>query len=128
MPQKQPVIAIVENDVSLQKALARLLHAVGWQVVTFSSAEAFLQAGLQEPPHCLVLDVWLPGMTGVELLEHFVARGITLPVVIITGRDNLQMRIRAMQAGAVAYLLKPLDEHDLLGAIQRAPGQEASEG
>jgi FixJ family two-component response regulator len=120
MSQTQPVVAIVDDDVSIQRAMGRLLYAAGWHAVTFSSAEAFLQTGMQASPDCLVLDVWLPGMTGVELLEHLVATGSTLPAVMITGRNDLQMRMRAMQAGAVAYLLKPLDGHELLQALQEA--------
>jgi FixJ family two-component response regulator len=120
MSQTQPVVAIVDDDVSIQRALRRLLYAEGWHAVTFSSAEAFLQTGMQASPDCLVLDVWLPGMTGVELLEHLVATGSTLLAVILTGRDDLQMRMRAMQARAVAYLLKPLDGRDLLQALQEA--------
>jgi FixJ family two-component response regulator len=103
-----------------------LLHAAGWKAVAFVSAEAFLQAGLQEPPHCVVLDVRLPGMTGLELLEHFVAAGITLPVILITAHDDVQVRMRAAQAGVSAYLRKPVDEQDLLQAIRRALGLEAS--
>jgi FixJ family two-component response regulator len=118
MSQTQPVVAIVDDDVSILRALGRLLYAEGWSAVTFSSAEAFLQTGMQAAPDCLVLDVWLPGMTGIELLEHLVATGSTLPAVIITGRDDLQMRMRAMQAGAAAYLLKPLDGQALLQALQ----------
>jgi len=120
MSQTQPVVAIVEDDVAIQRALARLLHVSGWHAVTFPSAEAFLQTGIQASPVCLVLDLWLPGMTGVELLEHLAATGSTLPSVIITGRDDLQMRMRAMRAGAVAYLLKPLDGEDLLQALKGA--------
>jgi FixJ family two-component response regulator len=75
---------------------------------------------MQALPDCAVFDVWLPGMTGVELLEHVVATGSTLPAVIITARDDLQMRMRAMQAGAVAYLLKPLDGEELLQALREA--------
>jgi FixJ family two-component response regulator len=120
MLQTQPVVAIVDDDESIQRALTRLLYAAGWQVVTFTSAEAFLQTGLQASPDCLVLDVWLPGMTGVELLEHLAATGSTRPAVIITARDDLQMRMRAMQAGAVAYLLKPLEGQELLQALQEA--------
>ena len=70
MSQTQPVVAIVDDDVSILRALGRLLYSMGWHAVTFSSAEAFLQTGMQTFPDCLVLDVWLPGMTGVELLEH----------------------------------------------------------
>ena len=120
MSQTQPVVAIVDDDVSILRALGRLLYSMGWHSVTFSSAEAFLQTGMQASPDCLVLDVWLPGMTGVELLEHLAATGSTLPAVIITGRDDLQMRMRAMQARAAAYLLKPLDGQDLLQALQEA--------
>jgi two-component system, LuxR family, response regulator FixJ len=125
--QTPPVIAIVEDDTLLRRALARLLHAVGWHTVTFASAEAFLRTGLQSPPQCLVLDVRLPGMSGVELVEHFVDTGLTLPVVIITGYDDIQIRLRAMGGGVVAYLQKPVDAQDLLRAIERAMEQEASE-
>jgi FixJ family two-component response regulator len=124
VPQTSPIIAIVEDDASLRRALARLLHAVGWHTVTFASAEAFLQTGLQSPPQCLVLDVRLPGMSGVELVEHFVATGLALPVIVITGHDDIQIRLRAKRAGVVAYLPKPVDEQDLLRAIERALGQK----
>jgi FixJ family two-component response regulator len=120
MSQTQPVVAIVDDDVSIQRALARLLYTAGWHAITFSSAEAFLQTSMQASLDCVVCDVWLPGMTGVELLEHVVATGSTLPAVIITARDDLQMRMRAMQAGAVAYLLKPLDGEELLQALREA--------
>ena len=127
MPPTPPVIAIVDDNASLRRALARLLRAVGWQAVTFASAEAFLQADLQRSLDCLVLDVWLPGMSGVALLEHLGALGSTLPVILITGREDVQMRLRAAQTGAVAYLRKPLDEQDFLQALQRALKQKASE-
>ena len=120
MLPSQPVVAIVDDDVSIQRALTRLLYTVSLRAVAFTSAEAFLQTGMQAALDCLVLDVWLPGMTGIELLEHLVAMGSTLPVVIITGRDDLQIRMRAIQAGAVAYFLKPLDELEFLQAIQEA--------
>jgi FixJ family two-component response regulator len=127
MQQIKPVIAIVDDDPSICRALSRLLQAVGWQTVTFGSAEAFLQTGLQEPPHCLVLDVRLPGMTGPELLDRLMANGISFPVIIITVHDDAQVRIRVIRAGAVAYLRKPFDEKDFLQAIQRALGLEVSE-
>ena len=127
MPQQLPVVAIVEDDASLRRALTRLLHAMGWQAVTFASAEAFLQADPQPSLNCLVLDVWLPGMSGVALLEHLVAVGRKLPTVIITGREDVQMRHRASQLGAIAYLRKPLDELDLRLALQRALTQKPSD-
>ena len=127
MPQMPSTVAIVDNDASLRRALARLLRTIGWQTVTFDSAEAFLHADSQMLLDCLVLDVWLPGMSGVALLEHLVTLGSTLPVILITGRDDVQMRLRAAQMGVVAYLRKPLDNQDLLLALQRALEQKASE-
>jgi FixJ family two-component response regulator len=83
---------------------------------------------MQASPGCLILDVWLHGMIGVELLEYLAATGSTLPAVLITGRDDLQMRMRAMQAGAVAYLRKPLDGQEFLQALQEAlHGQRLSD-
>ena len=120
MAQPQPVIAIVDDDVAIQRALVRLLATAGWQAVPFPSAEAFLQTGLPAGPDCLVLDVWLPGMTGVDLLEHLAATGRRLPAVLMTARDDLQMRLRALQAGAVAYVRKPMDGLELLQTLQAA--------
>jgi FixJ family two-component response regulator len=127
VPQTPPVIAIVDDDASLRRALARLLRVVGYETVTFASAEAFLQDGLQMSPDCLVLDVWLPGISGVALLEYLVSLGSSLPVILITGREDIQTRLLAGQMGVVAYLRKPLDERDLLQALQRALGRKVSE-
>jgi FixJ family two-component response regulator len=127
MPQTPPVIVVVDDDASLRRALARLLRVVGYEVVTFASAEAFLQTGLQMSSNCLVLDVWLSGMSGVALLEHLVSLGSSLPVILITGREDIQIHLRAVRLGVVAYLHKPLDEQSLLKALQRALGQKLSE-
>ena len=126
MPQMPPIVAIVDDDASLRSALARLLRTAGWRTVTFASAEAFLHTDPQMPLDCLVLDIWLPGMNGVALLEHLGTLGSTLPVILITGRDDVQMRRHAAQLGAVAYLPKPLDEQDLLLALQRGLEQTAA--
>jgi FixJ family two-component response regulator len=122
----QPVIAIVDDDPAICRALSRLLQTVGWQAVAFSSAEAFLQSGVQKPPHCLVLDVRLPGMTGLKLVERLVADGVSFPI-IITGHADAQVHIRAIQAGAVAYLRKPVDEQDFLQAIRHSLGPQLPE-
>ena len=98
MSQRQPVVAIVEDNVSIQRALARLLSTAGWQARTFTSAEAFLHTRLQAVPDCLILDLWLPGMTGVELVEHLATKGSLLPAIIMTARDEPQMHMRALQA------------------------------
>jgi len=116
----QRVIAIIEDDASVRRALSRLLHSVGWKAVVFASAEAFLHAVGQEPPDCLVLDIRLPGMSGVELLEHSTVTSRSLPVICMTAHDDVQVRRRTAQAGAVAFLVKPVDEQDLLHAIRRA--------
>ena len=126
MQHTQPVIAIVDDDPAMCRALSRLLQTVGWQAVAFSSAEAFLQSGVQKPPHCLVLDVRLPGMTGLELVERLVADGVSFPI-IITGHADAQVHIRAIQAGAVAYLRKPVDEQDFLQAIRHSLGPQVPE-
>jgi FixJ family two-component response regulator len=120
MEPRQPVIAIIEDDPSVRIALARLLRSVGWNAVAFDSAEAFLHAAGQEPPDCLVLDIRLPGMSGVEFLEHGAVAGLSLPVICMTAHDDVQVRRRATQAGVVAFLVKPVDEQDLLHAIRRA--------
>ena len=127
MQHTQPVIAIVDDDPAICRALSRLLQTVGWQAVAFSSAEAFLQSGVQKPPHCLVLDVRLPGMTGLELVERLVADGASFPIIIITGHADAQGHIRAIQAGAVAYLRKPVDEQDFLQAIRHSLGPQVPE-
>jgi FixJ family two-component response regulator len=128
LSQRQPIVALVEDDASMQRALVRVVSTAGWQAVPFPSAEALLQTGTQAAPDCLVCDGWLPDMTGVEFLEHFLATGSTLPVVIITGREDLQRRLRAIQAGAVASLRKPVDGSELLHAVQQGlDGRHRSE-
>ena len=121
----KPVVYIVDDDASVRRALTRLLRSAGLEAAAFDSAEAFLQAGRQEQPGCLVLDVRLAGMTGLELLDQLTAAGIALPVIIITAHDDAQVRTRAARAGVVAYLRKPFDDHALLAAIQRALGPDS---
>jgi FixJ family two-component response regulator len=128
VPQTPPLIAIVDDDASLRTALARWLRAVGWQAVAFASAEAFLQADPRRSVGCLMLDLELPGMSGLALLEHLEALDSTLPVIVITGREDILMHLLATQMAVVAYLRKPLDEQALLQALQRILEQQASEG
>jgi FixJ family two-component response regulator len=127
VPRSPSVIAIVDDDASLRRALARLLRVMGYQTVTFASAEAFLQAGLHESLACLLLDVWLSGISGVALLERLASLNSTLPVILITGRDDVQIYLRAVQMGAIAYPRKPLDEQELEQALQRVLEQKLSE-
>jgi FixJ family two-component response regulator len=120
VPERELVIAIVDDDVSMLRALRRLLRSVGFAVVTYASVEEFLQSGLQARISCLVLDVMMPGMSGLDLLDRLAASGMTLPGIIITACADEQTRLRAEQAGVVAYLRKPFEEEALLEAIQRA--------
>ena len=120
MESRESVIAIIEDDPSVCRALVRLLRSVGWKAVAFASAEAFLHAVGQEPPDCLVLDIRLPGMSGVELLAHSAVASLSLPVICMTAHDDVQVRRQATQAGVVAFLVKPVDEQDLRQAIRRA--------
>jgi FixJ family two-component response regulator len=120
MPESQPVIAIVDDAVSMLRALKRLLRSAGFASETYTSAEDFLRSGLQPDVGSLVLDVQLPGMTGLDLLVHLSASGVFLPVIIITAGTDEQTHLHAMQAGVVAYLCKPFEEDALLEAIRRA--------
>lgn len=127
MPESQPVIAIVDDEMSMLRALRRLLRSAGFAVVTYTSAEEFLQSGLQHRIACLVLDVQMPQMTGFDLLAQLAASGMALPVIIITARTDEQTRRRAEQAGVVAYLRKPFEEEALLEAIRRAVASTRSQ-
>ena len=123
MEAAQPVVYIVDDDVSVRRALTRLMRSVGLEAVAFASAEAFLQVGLPQQQCCLVLDVRLTGMTGLDLLDHLTAAGVSLPVILITAHDDTQVHARASSAGVIAYLRKPFDDEALLAAIQRAFGR-----
>ena len=122
---RSPLVCVIDDDVSLLRALRRLLSASGFQVKTFSSAEDFLECSSSSPrtPGCLVLDVHLGGLSGFELHERLVAAGRRIPVVFITAHDDAATRDRARRAGAVEYLRKPFDDESLIAGINRALGQ-----
>jgi FixJ family two-component response regulator len=123
--ESQPVIAIVDDEVTMLRALRRLLRSAGFAAATYTSAEEFLRSGLQQRIACLVLDIQMPGMTGLDLLTRMAASGVALPVIIITARADEQTRLRAEQAGVVAYLRKPFEEEALLEAIRRVLAAES---
>jgi len=112
------VIFVVDDDASMRDAISRLLNAVGLTVQTFASARAFLNRRLPEVPGCLVLDVRLPGLSGLDLQYEMVERGIHIPVVFITGHGDIPMSVQAMKAGAVEFLTKPFRDQDLLDAVR----------
>lgn len=117
------VVYVVEDDEAVRRALARLLRSVGLGVETFASAKAFLEYPRPERPACLVLDVRLPGPSGLELQTALGGAQSTLPIIFITGHATVPMSVRAMKAGAVDFLQKPFDDHELLETVQRALGR-----
>jgi len=113
-------VIVVDDDTSIRRALRRQLQILGFGVLDFESAEEFLAS---EPPTgdaCLLLDVYMPGMTGIELYRSLVASGRDLPTILISGRDDQQTRQMMRKANPIATLLKPFDEKKLLSAIRKA--------
>jgi FixJ family two-component response regulator len=112
------VVFVVDDDASMRDAISRLLNAVGLTVQTFASAREFLNRRLPDVPGCVVLDVRLPGLSGLDLQREMVERGIHIPVVFITGHGDIPMSVQAMKAGAVEFLTKPFRDQDLLDAVR----------
>jgi FixJ family two-component response regulator len=115
-----PVVFVVDDDVSVRESLELLVRVAGWRPETFASAQQFLARGRVPGPSCLVLDVSLPGLTGLELQEHVAAQRPEMPIIFITGHGNVPMTVRAMKAGAVEFLTKPFSDDVLLRAIEGA--------
>jgi FixJ family two-component response regulator len=122
MGAKRSVIAVIDDDASVCKALKRLIGASDLDVETFASGETFLESLSAHRPDCVVLDLHMPGLSGVDVLKALACREVELPVIIITGRDEPSSRARCLAAGAVAYFAKPLDHVKLLEAIGDAVG------
>lgn len=120
MSSPEPLIFLVDDDDSFREALRRLLTSAGLRVEAFPTAQAFLDAKRPEVPSCLVLDVDLPGLGGLDLQRELRAVDATLPIIFLTGHGDIPMSVRAMKAGAVEFLTKPVRQEDLLGAIRQA--------
>jgi FixJ family two-component response regulator len=114
------LVSIVDDDESLRRSVGNLLTSVGFRVKTFASAEAFLQSAHRGNTGCMVLDLRMPGMTGLDLLVHLAAIGSRIPAIILTAHSDDEARRRALQAGAVAFLGKPFRGEALLGAVRSA--------
>jgi len=127
-PSTASTVFVVDDDPSIREALSSLIRSVKLDVETFSSAQEFLQHDRSDRPACLVLDVRLPGLNGLELQQRLIRDGVHLPIIFITGHGDIPMSVRAMKAGAVEFLTKPFRKRDLLGAIEQAieRDQEAS--
>jgi FixJ family two-component response regulator len=120
MSENRPAVFVIDDDPSMRSALDDLLRSVGLDVILSSSAQEFMQAVRPDAPGCLVLDVRLPGMSGLTFQEELAKSGITLPVIFITGHGDVPMTVRAMKAGAAEFLTKPFDHQVLLDAVHAA--------
>ena len=115
-----PVVFVVDDDVSVRSSLKFLLSTVGLQAETFESADSFLNKKRPDVPGCIVLDVRLPGLSGLDFQRELAARNICIPIVFLTGHGDIPMSVRAMKAGAVEFLTKPFRDQDLLDAVRVA--------
>lgn len=120
MPPTTPVVFVVDDDVSVRESLAPLIRWAGWKPETFSSAQEFLSRPRDETPSCLVLDVELPDLNGLDLQERVAADRAAMPIIFITGHGDIPMSVRAMKAGAAEFLTKPFERDALLNAIRSA--------
>jgi FixJ family two-component response regulator len=133
MSEEQPVVYVVDDDAGVRQALDSLIRSVGIGVKSYASAQDFLNSKPSNGQGCLVLDVRLPGLSGLDLQRGLLDADIQIPIIFVTGHGDIPMSVRAMKAGAVEFLTKPFRDQDLLDAIQqgiqraRASGQERRE-
>jgi FixJ family two-component response regulator len=113
-----PVVFVVDDDPSVRSSLKFLLSSMGLQVESFDSAETFMQKKPPDAPSCLVLDVRLRGLSGLDFQRELAARNIRIPIVFVTGHGDIPMSVRAMKAGAIEFLTKPYRDQDLLDAVR----------
>ena len=114
------MVFVIDDDESIREALKSLIRSVGLSVETFASAQDFLQSSRPDVPSCLILDVRMPGLSGLDLQRDLAETNIPIPIIFITGHGDIPMSVRAMKAGAVEFLTKPFRDQDLLDAIQQA--------
>ena len=114
------IVFVIDDDESMREALKSLIRSVGLSVETFASAQEFLQSTRPDVPACLILDVRMPGLSGLDLQRDLTEANIHIPIIFITGHGDIPMSVRAMKAGAVEFLTKPFRDQDLLDAIQQA--------
>ena len=119
-PRSDAIIAIEDDDLSAREGLSGLIRSAGLQVETFASAPEFLARHGAGTPSCLVLDLQLPGLSGLDLQKRMAEAGMEIPIVFLTGHGNIPASVQAMKAGAVEFLTKPFDEPELLRAIEEA--------
>ena len=120
MTEADAVVYVIDDDESLREALRSLIRSVGLRVETFASAQEFLHSHRRDVPACLILDIRMPGLSGLDLQRELTAAQIHLPIIFITGHGDIPMSVRAMKAGAVEFLTKPFRDQDLLDAVNQA--------
>ncbi len=120
MKQIDSIVFVIDDDPSMRDAIESLIRSVGMHVRTFASAQEFMGSTRPDAPACLVLDVRMPGLSGLDLQRELLSAGIRIPIIFITGHGDIPMSVRAMKAGAVEFLTKPFRDQDLLDAISQA--------
>lgn len=126
MSESKTYVAVVDDDASFSKAICRLLRAAGFETILYSSAEAFLLPTPLPRPTCLVLDIQLGGMSGLELQQHLAVRNVAVPIIFVTAHDEPDARAQACAAGCAAYFRKPVPGEALLEAIRKVVPRHAS--
>jgi FixJ family two-component response regulator len=124
MPEATATVIVIDDDPAIRESIGGLLRSVGLQAKLFASVDEFLKAGRPDAPTCLVLDVRLPGRSGLDLQRELGAANIHLPIIFITGYGDIPMSVRAMKGGAIEFLTKPFRDQDLLDAIQIGLGHD----
>ena len=120
MPDREAIVLVVDDDVSVREALAGLIRSAGMTVETFATAQEFLAHPRPDAPGCLVLDIALPGLSGLDLQKRMAEIHLEIPIVFITGHGDVPTSVQAMKAGALEFLTKPFSDRDLLNAIHQA--------
>ncbi|HXQ32629.1 MAG TPA: response regulator transcription factor [Anaerolineales bacterium] len=126
MNKSEQVVFVIDDDPSMRTAIKELIDAMGMSCQTFGSGQELLGAELPDVPRCLVLDVRLPGLSGLHLQRELMERGINMPIIFITGHGDIPMSVQAMKAGAVEFLTKPFRDQDLLDAIEQGIERDRS--
>jgi FixJ family two-component response regulator len=124
MNEPLSIVFVIDDDDSVRRALQRLIRSVGLRVELFGSAHEFLERDRPDVPSCMILDIRLPGMSGLDFQRRLAEAKIHIPIIFITGHGDIPMTVRAMKAGAVEFLTKPFNDQDLLDAIQHALEQD----
>src|SRR5882762_6008706 len=120
MHEEKPIVFVVDDDRSIRESLQNLIQSMGLRVQAFASAREFLTSQRADVPSCLVLDVELPGLSGLDLQQELAKADVQIPIIFITGHGDIPMTVRALKAGAIEFLTKPFRDEDLLNAVDQA--------